>query len=80
MLIMLNEWYYHNSQCGYQTRPLAINVDEISEIHETNDPYHNIDGCFISLKNGKYYNVKEGFLDVMNRIQMIADMRGEQDE
>ena len=49
MLIMLNEWYYHNSQCGYQTRPLAINVDDIIEIHETNDPYQNIEGCFISM-------------------------------
>jgi hypothetical protein len=50
MFIRLHEWYYHGSGCGYQTKPVAINTEEISNFNETFDPYHNQDGTTITLK------------------------------
>lgn len=67
MFIRLNEWYYHSSMCGYQTRPLAVNVDEISDFRETND----IDSCNavkISLKNGRTYCVKESYKEILEAV------------
>lgn len=69
MFIQLNEWYYHSSMCGYQTRPLVINTEEISDFHETQD----IDRGYckavkISLKNGRTYNVKESYKEILEII------------
>lgn len=73
MFIILNEWYYHNSICGYRTKPVAVNTDEISDVNEVIDPYHNKDGSAVNLKNGRHYNVKEEFREVM---KMIARAEG----
>lgn len=69
MFIRLNEWYYHSSMCGYQTRPLIVNVNEISDFHETNDMgtgYYQ--AVKISLKNGRTYNVKETYKEILEAI------------
>ena len=69
MFIQLNEWYYHSSMCGYQTRPLVVNVDEISDFHETNDVDRGYcDAVKISLKNGRIYNVKETYKEILEAI------------
>lgn len=69
MFIQLNEWYYHSSMCGYQTRPLIVNVDEISDFHETNDVDRGYcEATKISLRNGKTYNVKESYKKIMEMI------------
>lgn len=68
MFITLNEWYYHSSTCGYQTKPVAVNTDEISDVNEVRDPYHNTDGSAVNLKNGRHYNVKEELREVMEMI------------
>jgi uncharacterized protein YlzI (FlbEa/FlbD family) len=55
--------------CGYQTRPLAVNVDEISDFHETNDVDRGYcDAVKILLKNGRAYNVKESYEKIMEMI------------
>ena len=72
MFITLNQWYCRNSTYGY-TKTILVNVDEISEIAETHDPYHNADGSYIAMKNGNHYNVKEDVTDIARRIQEIAE-------
>lgn len=67
MFIKLNEWYYHSSMCGYQTRPLIVNVEEISDFHETND-VNNCRAVKLSLKNGRTYNVKESCREILEAI------------
>lgn len=67
MFIQLNEWYYHSSMCGYQTRPLAINVDEISDFQE----YKMEDVGYVSLialKNGRTHCVKESYKKIWEAI------------
>lgn len=68
MFITLNEWYYHGNGCGYQTKPVAVNTDEISDVNEVRDPYHNTDGSVVNLKNGRHYNVKEDFNKIMGML------------
>lgn len=69
MFIKLNEWYYHSSMCGYQTRPLIVNVEEISDFHETNDIDRGYtEAVKISLKNGRTYNVKETCEEILEMI------------
>lgn len=73
MFIQLNEWYYHSSMCGYQTRPLVVNLDEISDFHETNDVDRGYcKAVTISLKNGNTYNVKETVKDIKDILKAIA--------
>lgn len=69
MFIGLNEYYYDLRYHGYGTRPLVVNVDEISDFHDTDD----VDGGYrsavkISLKNGRTYNVKETYDDILKKI------------
>lgn len=56
--------------CGYRTRPLAINVDEISDFQE-----YRIEDvgyvCLISLKNGRTHYVKEKYEEVMKMIAKV---------
>ena len=70
MFIQLNEWYYHGNMCGYQTRPLIINTEEISDFHETIDDrgYCEYVTVTISLKNGRTYNVKETYKEILEMI------------
>lgn len=69
MFIQLNEWYYDSYCHGYLTRSLAVNVDEISDFHDTDDVdrgYRN--AVKISLKNGRVYNVKESYEEILEAI------------
>ena len=69
MFIQLHEWYYHSSMCGYQTRPLAVNTEEISDFHETREidrGYCN--AVKISLKNGRTYCVKESYKEILEAV------------
>lgn len=69
MFIKLNEWYYHSSMCGYQTRPLIVNVEEISDFHETSDVDRGYCRAVkLSLKNGRTYNVKESCREILEAI------------
>lgn len=68
MFIQLHEYYYDSRCCGYQTKLTAVNTDEISDFHETVDPYHNIDGVTLSLKNGRTYQVKESYKEIMKAV------------
>lgn len=70
-MIILSEWYYH-SGIGYLTRRLIINSSEISDMHESYDPYHNMDGTVVYMKNGNQYNVKEKINDIMEMIEREA--------
>lgn len=73
MFIQLDEWYYHSSMCGYKTRPLVINVDEISDFHETDDVDRGYkDAVKISLKNGRTYNVKETVKEIIEIMEKIT--------
>ena len=69
MFIQLHEYYYDTDCHGYITRPLAINTDEISDFHETNDVDRGyVDAVKISLKNGRTYNVRESYKEIMEKI------------
>lgn len=75
MFIQLNEWYYHSSMCGYQTRPLIINADEISDFHETDDVDRGYRAAVkISLKNGRTYNVKGTVDEIVAKISAINNL------
>ena len=69
MFIKLDEWYYHSSMCGYQTKPLIVNIDEISDVQEKYDPNHNIDGSIVNMKNGNHYNVKQPFQKIIKMME-----------
>lgn len=75
MIMTLNEWYYHGSTCGYQTKLLFINTDEISSINEVFDPYHNMNGSQIVMKNGTKFNVKEDAVTIAKLTQQVAERR-----
>ena len=69
MFIKLNEWYYDLQCHGYLTRPLAVNVDEISDFHDTDDVDRGYcKAVKISLKNGRTYNVKESYKEILEGI------------
>lgn len=69
MFIKLNEWYYDSYCHGYGTRPLAVNVDEISDFHDTDDVDRGYRSAVkISLKNGRVYNVKESYGEILEAI------------
>ena len=66
MFIQLHEYYYDR---GYCTRPLAINIDEISDFHDTNEVDRGyVSAVKISLKNGRTYNVKESYKEILEKI------------
>ena len=69
MFIQLHEYYYDSRAYGYCTRPLAINTEEISDFHETDDVDRGY--CVavkISLKNGRTYNVKGTYNEILEAI------------
>lgn len=69
MFIQLHEYYYNTYCHGYITRPLAINTDEISDFHETDEVDRGyVDAVKISLKNGRTYNVKETYNKILEAI------------
>lgn len=69
MFIQLNEWFYDSHCHGYMTRALAVNTDEISDFHETDDVDRGYcQAVKISLKNGRTYNVKETYDDILKKI------------
>lgn len=71
MFLTLSEWYYHSSMCGYQTKTILVNIDEISEIAETHDPYHNMDGSYVAMKNGNHHNVREDIVTITNLMERV---------
>jgi uncharacterized protein YlzI (FlbEa/FlbD family) len=55
--------------CGYLTRPLVVNAEEISDFHETNDVDRGYcQAVKLSLKNGRTYNVKESYEKILEMI------------
>ena len=69
MFIQLQEYYYDLRAHGYGTRPLAINTEEISDFHETDDVDRGYRAAIkISLKNGRTYNVKETYKEILEMI------------
>ena len=69
MFIQLHEYYYDTHCHGYITRPLAINTDEISDFHDTDEVDRGYcDAVKISLKNGRTYDVKESYKEIMEKI------------
>ncbi len=69
MFIQLNEYYYDSRAYGYCTRPLAINTEEISDFHETDDVDRGYCAAVkISLKNGRTYNVKGTYNEILEAI------------
>ena len=73
MFIALSQWYYHGSTCGYQTKPLLVNADEISSISDVFDNYHNMDGSLIIMKNGTSYNVREDVVTISRIMQAAVE-------
>ena len=69
MFIQLHEYYYDRYDRGYCTRPLAINIDEISDFHDTDEVDRGyVSAVKISLKNGRTYNVKESYKEILEVI------------
>ena len=69
MFVKLNEYYYDLNVHGYGTRPLVVNVDEISDFHDTDDIDRGYRSAVkISLKNGRTYNVKGTYNDILEAI------------
>ena len=69
MFIQLHAYYYDTHCHGYIIRPLVLNIDEISDFHDTNEVDRGyIDAVKISLKNGSTYNVKETCKEIMEKI------------
>ena len=73
MFIKLNELYYDSYCHGYLTRPLAINTEEISDFHETDDVDRGYRSAVkISLKNGRTYNVRETYEEIEKILEAIT--------
>ena len=69
MFIQLHEYYYDTHCHGYITRPLALNAEEISDFHATDEVDRGyIDAVKISLKNGRTYYVKETYKEILEKI------------
>ena len=66
-MIQLSEWYYYRG--SYCTKGLVINTTEISEVIEIDDPYRNISGSIICMKNGNNYRVKEPLSFILSMIE-----------
>lgn len=74
--MQLFEYYYDLGVHGYCTRPLAINTEEISDFHETDDVDRGYrDAVKISLKNGRTYNVKGTYNKILGMIANEARYR-----
>lgn len=73
MFITLSQWYYHSSMCGYQTKPVIVNLEEVSEVKEVYDPYHNMDGSLVVMKNGNSINVREDIVTISKRMQAATE-------
>lgn len=66
-LIKLKEWYYDTHAHGDLTKPLLINVNEISSITETTNN-RDFEGTTIIMNNGVQHLVKEIFDEVCKMI------------
>lgn len=65
MFIELQEYYYRGG--GYLTKPLLLNVNEISTVIE-DDGSHYTDSRTVVMNNRKVYYVKDSYEDIVRKI------------
>lgn len=65
MFIELQEYYYRGG--GYLTKPLLLNVNEISTVIE-DDGSHYTDSRTVVMNNRKVYSVKDSYEDIVRKI------------
>lgn len=65
MFIELQEYYYRGG--GYLTKPLLLNVNEISTVIE-DDGNHYTDSRTVVMNNKKVYFVKDSYEDIVRKI------------
>lgn len=65
MFIELQEYYYWGG--GYLTKPLLLNVNEISTVIE-DDGRHYTDSRTVVMNNRKVYYVKDSYEDIVRKI------------
>lgn len=65
MFIELQEYYYRGG--GYLTKPLLLNVNEISTVIE-DDGSHYTDSRTVVMNNKKMYFVKDSYEDIVRKI------------
>ena len=72
--IQLHEIYHDTHAHGYLTRPVACNIDEISDVRQGEHPdyYSHQDCSVISLKNGRVYVVKENYHEIITKIVQLS--------
>lgn len=64
MFVELHELRYHNG--GYYTEPLLCNIDEISNVFESESRY--VDARIIVMKNKKIYRVQDSYDEIVKKI------------
>ena len=65
MFIELQEYYYRGG--GYLTKPLLLNVDEISTVIE-DDGHSYTEGRTVVMNNKKMYFVKDKYEEIVRKI------------
>ena len=65
MFIELQEYYYRGG--GYLTKPLLLNVNEISTVME-DDGSHYTDIRTVVMNNRKVYYVNDSYEDIVRKI------------
>lgn len=65
MFIELQEYYYRGG--GYLTKPLLLNVNEISTVIE-DDGHNYTEGRTVVMNNKKMYFVKDSYEDIVRKI------------
>ena len=65
MFIELQEYYYRGG--GYLTKPLLLNVDEISTVIE-DDGHGYVCGRTVVMNNGKTYFVNDSYEEIVRKI------------
>lgn len=65
MFIELQEYHYRGG--GYLTKPLLLNVDEISTVIE-DDGHGYVRGRRVVMNNRKTYYVKDSYADIVRML------------